>query len=277
MRGSHDIGEGDVPVTRPIFCPGNYSLRNWRLARAEWAGAVSCWDRRSSMISSVGQLWYKAARHETTLTVPSRKCRPLARLAVISLHIITCVGGLPSKSCNEDPVGTPPLPPKKTLFSQIVLTANHTVHDVTSCQHLLGSFTNFGREGFINISFITYSNMVERGNPQVPLVVSVRTCAVTGHWKRQQRHTSQFGVLVDVSGEDLSNFRTKRRVPPIIIHSHCAVMVSKIAAKPPSPSDSSSYTCAIFLAPKHSLPDAPQWNNSSCHWLSASHKTQHVM
>lgn len=111
---------------------------------------------------------------------------------------------------------------------------------------------------------------------QVPLVVSVRTCAVIGHWKRQQRHTSQCGVLFDRSGENLSQSRTKRRVPPIITGYNCEVMASKIPAKTPSSIDSSSYMCAVFHAPTHSLPDAPQWNNSSCRPLSASHNTQPV-
>jgi len=50
---------------------------------------------------------------------------------------------------------------------------------------------------------------------------------------------------------------------PIIIELHCAAMASKIAAKTPSSIDSSSYTCGVFHAPKDSLPDAPQWTNSS--------------
>jgi len=191
------------------------------------------------------------------------------------------VGGLPSQPCNEDPVGIPlphptPNQKKKTLLSQIVLTANHSVRDVISCQHLLGSLKTLDEKissPYPSSHIQTWSKAVL----QAPLVFSVRTCAVIGHWKRQQRHTSQFGVLVDRSSENLSNSRTERYVPPIIIELHSAVMASKIAAKTPSSVDSSSYMCVAFHAPKHSLPDTPQWNNSSCRSLSALHNIQPVM
>jgi hypothetical protein len=47
---------------------------------------------------------------------------------------------------------------------------------------------------------------------QVPLIVSVRTCAEIVQRKEQKRHTSPFGMLVDRSEEHLSHSRNQRLV-----------------------------------------------------------------
>lgn len=61
-----------------------------------------------------------------------------------------------------------------------------------------------------------WSNMVERGTPQVPLIVPVRTCMGIVQRKRQKLHTSPFGILVDRSEKNLSHSQMKRVVFPMI-------------------------------------------------------------
>jgi hypothetical protein len=56
-----------------------------------------------------------------------------------------------------------------------------------------------------------------------PLMVSIRVCAAIIQWKRQQRHKSPFGVLVDRSDEHLSHSRTKRHVSPMMIELLCGL------------------------------------------------------
>ena len=125
-------------------------------------------------------------------------------------------------------------------------------------------------------SFFAYSNTVESGTPSSDGRFRTDLRGDFSLEKVTAAHVTIRGI-----GRPLRRKYFKlpyeKGVPPIIIELHCAMMASKIDAKTPSPVDSSSYLCAVFHAPKHSLPDVPQRNNSSCRSLSASHNTQLVM
>lgn len=141
----------------------------------------------------------------------------------------------------------------ETKLSETIPKAMHMFCDNVLCQDgWMSSFRNTGQNYFM------WSNTVNTVL-QVLLIISIWNCAVTVQWKWQQWHKSPFRLLVDHFKENLSHSHIKRHIfsndKRVALHrdgfpNHCwKKRCHHLIVWPVLP----------LYAPKHSLPNTPQW------------------
>jgi len=101
-----------LPISRSIFQNFLQNLEGKFIKRSSQSRAwthypTGCLRRHLLHNPIVAGLWYNIIphlKHETPLTIPSKKYRPMIQLAVTPALLSCVVGGLTCQACNKDSV-----------------------------------------------------------------------------------------------------------------------------------------------------------------------------